>query len=84
MDNYETGIYTDNPDDTLRYMKTTVPVFDHWGYEKKQDDYVQVVRCKDCNHTNARSKDGEYWHCVVFNLWMGKDFFCKDGERRSE
>lgn len=22
MDNYETGIYTDNPDDTLRYMKS--------------------------------------------------------------
>lgn len=43
-----------------------------------------VVRCKDCSHTNARSKDGEYWHCVVFNLWMGKDFFCKEGDKKSE
>ena len=36
MDNYETGIYTDNPDDTLRYMKSA--------------EVVEVVRCKDCKH----------------------------------
>lgn len=34
MDNYETGIYTDNPDDTLRYMRST--------------QAVAMVRCKDC------------------------------------
>lgn len=36
MDNYETGIYTDNPDDTLRYMKST--------------EAVALVLCKDCVH----------------------------------
>lgn len=70
MDNYETGIYTDNPDDTLRYMKST--------------EVVEVVRCRYCKHRNAGSKDGNDVHCGIFNLWMGKDFFCKYGERRSE
>lgn len=23
---------------------------DHWGYAKRDDDYVLVVRCKDCKH----------------------------------
>ena len=39
MDNYETGIYTDNPDDTLRYMKSA--------------EVVEVVRCKDCKHCQS-------------------------------
>ncbi len=42
-------------------------------------DSVQAVRCKDCRHTNARSKDGENFHCGMFNLWMRHDFYCKYG-----
>ena len=70
MDNYETGIYTDNPDDTLRYMKSV--------------EVVEVVRCKDCWRKNAGTKDKENVHCGMFNMWMDSDFFCKFGERRSE
>ena len=84
MDNYETGIYTDNPDDTLRYMKTTVPVFDHWGYEKKQDDYVQVVRCKDCNNSDwYKSLDGKcLCYCMVHGIGgYTENDFCSRGER---
>lgn len=83
VDNLQSGIYTDNPDDTLRYVQTTQPV-DLWGNPKLADDYVLVVRCKDCSHTNARSWDGERWRCVVFNLWMSKDFFCKEGARKEK
>ena len=42
---------------------------------------VEVVRCKDCKHTNAHARD--MVHCVLFNLWMKEDFYCADG-RRSE
>ena len=68
MDNYDTGIYTDNPDDTMRYLRST--------------QAVSMVRCKECDHTNARSKGGEYWHCGVFNLWMNEDFYCYCGDKK--
>ena len=91
MDNYETGIYTDNPDDTLRYMQTTQPV-DLCGYPKQETDMVEVVLCKDCRHWNERERlgnsrygscsddDGLLWHDCL----LRQDFFCADGERRSE
>ena len=86
VDNLQSGIYTDNPDDTLRYVQTTVPVFDHWGYEKKQDDYVQVVRCAECRYMDdsyhPMGFDGmcRYWnyHSTDYS------WFCSNGERRSE
>ena len=67
MDNYETGIYTDNPDDTLRYMRTTPPV-DLWGYPKQEQDLVEVVRCKECR----------YFHENVFGdeIGMGRPYDC--------
>lgn len=96
MDNYETGIYTDNPDDTLRYMQTTQPV-DLWGYPKQETDLVEVVRCKDCVHWEEQSRkkyyDNQYDESICdhlsdsFGTWdvfTAEDFFCKDGERRSE
>ena len=78
VDNLQSGIYTDNPDDTLRYVQTTVPVFDHWGYEKKQDDYVQVVRCKDCEHW------GGTHHCYHGLLKVDPDWYCADGVRKEK
>ena len=87
MDNYETGIYTDNPDDTLRYMQTTQPV-DLWGYPKKDDDYVLVVRCKDCKHyLNSAEKCGlidTRLHFYETDKRWTEDCFCSWGERRSE
>ena len=76
MDNYETGIYTDNHDDTLRYMKSA--------------EVVEVVRCKDCKHWKRMDNLPEhYGECLdsVFGYWYcapREDFFCKNGERRSE
>ena len=69
MDNYETGIYTDNPDDTLRYMKST--------------KVVEVVRCKDCRF-HEQEQPGMVYCPAVVGGWIDEDWFCKDGKRRSE
>ena len=45
------------------------------------DDYVHVVRCKDCRYWNEMNKG-----CVrntLFEAWQENDFCCY-GERRSE
>lgn len=48
-------------------------------------DFVEVVRCKDCRHTNARGHgvgiEGTV-HCEVFGLWMKEDFFCYCGDKK--
>ena len=67
MDNYETGIYTDNPDDTLRYMKSA--------------EVVEVVRCKDCEHWQ-RFEDDVFGNCTMAHGVTDEQFYCKDGERR--
>ena len=82
MDNYDTGIYTDNPDDTLRYMQTTQPV-DLWGYPKQEQDLVEVVRCKDCRHRDPEdhkcdSGETERQGCP---FKVADDYFCAYGER---
>ena len=83
MDNYETGIYTDNPDDTLRYMQTTQPV-DLWGYPKQETDMVEVVRCKDCRHYRPIGRATGI--CAINDIEhrLFADWYCADGERRSE
>lgn len=90
VDNLQSGIYTDNPDDTLRYVQTTVPV-DLWGNPKLADDYVLVVRCRDC----------KYWHedvanfiasitsfprgaCKVVRGLTNGEFYCADGVRKEK
>ena len=80
-DNLEAGIYSDNPDDQMRYVQTTQPV-DLWGYPRKPDDYVLVVRCKDCQW---RDEDG-YCHDQFGFIYGHKDpdFFCKDGKRKEK
>ena len=79
-DNLDAGIYSDNPDDQMRYVQTTQPV-DLWGNPKIADDYVLVVRCADCKRRDARSNDWKRVHCGVFKQWMPGDFYCKDGKR---
>ena len=78
LDNYETGIYTDNPDDTLRYMKSV--------------EVVDVVRCKDCKHWDGVPADETQDHeCHLFDgneekirIATPSYWFCPMGERRSE
>ena len=74
MDNYETGIYTDNPDDTLRYMKSA--------------EVVEVVRCKDCKHAEIRKLFGsDIPFCKTENnVEQAKrpSHYCGYGEKRDE
>lgn len=46
-------------------------------------DAVQVVRCRDCKHTKDDGCGAIY--CKIWDKWeMPEDFFCADGERRSD
>lgn len=43
----------------------------------------ELVRCKDCIHTEYDGCGAIY--CKVWDRWeMPEDYFCADGERRSE
>ena len=46
--------------------------------EKKRDDLVEVVRCKDCRHY----EDGMVGYCWEVDRGVSGDFFCAYGERR--
>lgn len=62
-----------------------VQTFDEDGFLTGYEVKGEIVRCKDCKHTNAHGTDA-YGnvdvHCVLFNLWMRGDFYCADGRRR--
>ena len=50
-------------------------------------DAVQVTRCIDCNHSmKVDGMIGLVWcdHLAEVGAWVENDFFCADGERRSE
>lgn len=66
---------------------------DHWGYAKRDDDYVLVVRCKDCKHWDdvpiADDRQDHECHLIDGNKYKIRivtplDWFCPAGERRSE
>ena len=84
-DNLEAGIYSDNPDDHMKYVQTAQPV-DLWGYPKNELDLVEVIRCKDCKHyrkSDARHPDCEWCKRLICGT-VKPDFFCADGERRED
>lgn len=66
---------------------------DHWGYEtESKPDIVEVVRCKDCKHWDDVPADETQDHeCHLIDGNKNKirivtpsDWFCPQGERRSE
>lgn len=48
---------------------------------KNKADFVEVVRCKDCNKTIGRSITGDRL-CVVHEISVPDDYYCASGERR--
>ena len=53
----------------------------------KSADVVEVVRCEDCEYWDTTwnpkaAKDGEHY-CPATDLFTTPDWFCADGERRS-
>ena len=46
-------------------------------------DAVPVVRCRECKHTKDDGCGAIY--CKIWDKWeMPEDFYCADGERRTE
>lgn len=76
-DNLDAGIYSDNPDDQMRYVQTTQPV-DLWGYAKSEFDLVEVVRCKDCIYRHREFCRNEWLYGVQVH-----DFgYCDRGRKK--
>lgn len=66
--NMESGIFTDNPDDTMRYIASCDRV-----------ESVDVVRCKDCKwHLNNTHTCTMFYFC---GMYTRDDFYCADGRR---
>ena len=57
---------------------------------KNKSNFVEVVRCKDCNHWNCVSKITEHMGCDIFCDLYGREYptnpedFCSYGERRTD
>lgn len=54
-------------------------------------ELVEVVRCKDCKHWDADTKDGEgFCECDGFNkadgddLWTAPNDFCSDASKKAD
>ena len=64
--------YTDGFEDAMLYVEDAPAV-----------DAVEVVRCKDCKHTDTDGCGAIY--CEKWDRWeMPEDFFCSYGKRRGE
>ena len=54
--------------------------------EKPKPDLVEVVRCKDCVWYDERrpyANGNTLYECRNIERFLPPDFFCKDGERRT-
>ena len=47
---------------------------------KNKADFVEVVRCKDCEYHEIRGLTTEY--CVKNRMFVESDFYCSYGERK--
>jgi hypothetical protein len=53
----------------------------------KKVDMVEVVRCKDCEHcyfASNRVPDERSYACEKHGIDVTQDWYCADGERRTE
>ena len=69
-------------------MKLTVPInvkmdMDEIIERLKKDDFVQVVRCKDCKHNSLNRLSGNAFCDLGIGLSQIYDF-CSLGERRED
>lgn len=52
---------------------------------KLRKDYVRVVRCKDCSHSDVcKMDDGDVRYCHIFEMQTEDDYYCADGERKDD
>ena len=80
-----------NPNEAKEIAKAIVPnpfaimavnaVLDH----TPSVDAVEVVRCKDCVFSEPSDASDAYVECrQLFGMAIPKDWYCADGERRTE
>jgi hypothetical protein len=50
--------------------------------EKKRDDLLEVVRCKDCRHHSVEGEITHFGWCGYWNKPTDEMRFCSDGEMR--
>ena len=50
---------------------------------KNKDDFVEVVRCRNCEKRIGESITGETF-CLIHEVSVPYDYYCASGERRSE
>lgn len=61
-----------------------VPKFFEWLGKQSTIDAVEVVRCKDCKHSEeALLPNQELW-CNVKENYCILNWFCADGKKREE
>jgi len=49
-----------------------------------QHDVVSVIRCKDCKYSTQSEASENYWDCENYGCSQHEDYYCADGERRTE
>lgn len=69
-------------------MHLTVPIevkmdMDEIVARLKEDDFVQVVRCKYCVHHKDAPQTTDVW-CDRLDGLLPEDWFCADGERSED
>lgn len=52
------------------------------GYAEKMDDFVRVVRCKDCAWYHIDLADLGAMHCILNMSWVKGNQFCSYGKRK--
>ena len=61
------------------------PTFDKYGFMIGIKANGELVRCKYCEHWKRDENQGDDYFCAFdCNKSYREDFFCADGERRSE
>lgn len=53
------------------------------GYAEKMDDFVRVVRCKDCKYRDNEHRDEFLARCELTDYFMPRYGYCSCGERRA-
>ena len=47
-------------------------------------EWVEIVRCKDCEHRDPEDKKCDCRHAILWQLPRQDDWYCADAERRTD
>lgn len=67
-------------------LTVTIAQVEEWIENSPAVDAVEVVRCRDCDHTDLpidEEDEHDYW-CMTHGSYVYEDDFCSYGERRTE